>query len=284
MLFRSVKLWLKDVIIGNNLDAIIFLWDEFTDYFRNNATVSALQEIAHAAYGDTPFYFVLITHRRMEQFGQLDSDARKTLQARFSIHNLTMNEVTSYQLMANALEQDSSNATEWKILRASLWDSVRPAFIDLRSSLPGEVDGYKETHFAGLVPLHPYSAYLLTQLSAQFSANQRTMFSFLQAKGGSEESPDFNWFIQNHGSGSSWKWLTPDYLWDYFFVNDNADMDSGALERVSYYLNNVDRLDGDERRLFKAAMLLLVLELKASGVKRLQPYMGNLELMFKGTD
>ena len=280
----KIKDWIKDVIDGNQIDAIVFIWDEFTDYFRNNASVSALQEISHSAYGNTPFYFVLVTHRRMEQFGQLDSDARKTLQARFFIHNLTLSDITAYKLMANALEYNTALETQWETVRSSLWDAVLPVFSLLQSEMRGYLDEYCERDFINLIPLHPYSAYLLTHLSAQFSANQRTMFSFLQAQGGTEERPDFCWFINQHGPASEWKWLTSDYLWDYFLVQDSFESNDGAQERVSYYLNNVSRVDGNRRRIFKAAMLLLVLELRASGVKLLQPFLSNLEMMFRGTD
>lgn len=278
----DIKRWLKDIIDGNGLDALIFIWDEFTDYFRNNAAVSSLQEIAHAAQGTTPFYFILITHRKMEQFTQLDADARKVLQARFAVNSLAMNEVTSYQLMANALESASARKTEWDNKRITLWDEVRPVLTEIRATLlPGE---YKEEHFRGLVPLHPYSAFLLTTLSQQFSANQRTMFSFLQSSQGSASQPDFQWFIKRTGPDSPWKWITADYLWDYFFSNENLDFESSTLDRIAYFKNNADHLQGDALRVFKGAMLLLVLELNARGVKLLQPFKSNLDLMFRGTD
>ena len=29
--------WIKDIIQANNLKAIVFIWDEFTEYFLNNS-------------------------------------------------------------------------------------------------------------------------------------------------------------------------------------------------------------------------------------------------------
>ena len=42
--------WLEDVRKGNNLSSIVFIWDEFTEYFKNNQNnITGLQEIAQAS-------------------------------------------------------------------------------------------------------------------------------------------------------------------------------------------------------------------------------------------
>ena len=52
--------WLEDVRTGNNLYAIVLMWDEFTEYFKNNQNnITGLQEIAHAS-SRICFYFFLI--------------------------------------------------------------------------------------------------------------------------------------------------------------------------------------------------------------------------------
>ena len=49
--------WLKDIREKNNLYAIVFIWDEFTEYFRNNINnITGLQEIAQAS-AELSFYF-----------------------------------------------------------------------------------------------------------------------------------------------------------------------------------------------------------------------------------
>ena len=40
MSVQDVIAWLRDVREKNNLYAIFFIWDEFTEYFRNNLTTS----------------------------------------------------------------------------------------------------------------------------------------------------------------------------------------------------------------------------------------------------
>ena len=56
---RDVKAWLKEVITANNLQGIVFIWDEFTEFFTNNVPVTPLQELAQAT-GDMPFYLLLL--------------------------------------------------------------------------------------------------------------------------------------------------------------------------------------------------------------------------------
>ncbi len=54
--------WLKSVIKENNLKAVIFIWDEFTEYFRNNMrALTGFQKIADLS-GSEPFYFIVVTH------------------------------------------------------------------------------------------------------------------------------------------------------------------------------------------------------------------------------
>jgi len=51
--------WVEDVRKGNGLYAIVFMWDEFTEYFRNNHNnITGLQEIAMAS-SRTSFLFLL---------------------------------------------------------------------------------------------------------------------------------------------------------------------------------------------------------------------------------
>ena len=33
---EDIIAWIEDIIKGNNLYAIVFIWDEFSDYFQNN--------------------------------------------------------------------------------------------------------------------------------------------------------------------------------------------------------------------------------------------------------
>ena len=61
----AMKAWIKDIINENDLQGIIFIWDEFTDYFANNVPVTPLQEPAQATV-DMPFYLFIVTHKAFQ--------------------------------------------------------------------------------------------------------------------------------------------------------------------------------------------------------------------------
>jgi hypothetical protein len=274
----SVKRWIADIIAKNGLDSggIIFIWDEFTDYFRRNNVTSSLQELAHLT-SSTRFYLVLITHKTIDQISSIDTDTRSRLKERF--HNILfdMNVVTAYQLIGNAIRVHPAALSKWDVKSVALWDSVDingPKFITIDENM--KVESLKK-----LLPIHPVSAFLLTHISRLFSSSQRTLFRFLKEKGETEdkEKRNYNWFIKNHGFESEWQWLTPDYLWDYFFMSDTLEFSESVRQHIAHFQTHIDRLKDDvEMRVFKAAMLLLVMS-KETGLKTTD---ANIFLAFSG--
>lgn len=102
MSVQNVIDWLRDVSEKNNLYAIFFILDEFTEYFRNNLNnITGLQEIAQNA-AELRFYFFLITHSDANQL-ITDSTQRKIIEPRFKTAHVTMTESTAFELMAQAL-------------------------------------------------------------------------------------------------------------------------------------------------------------------------------------
>lgn len=169
--------WLKDVRKKNNLYAIIFIWDEFTEYFKNNLNnITGLQEIAQAS-AELSFYFFLITHSDANQL-ITDSAQRKIIEARFKLCTITLAESTAFQLMAQAIGVEPDMRSDWESLSLELWEIVKrdaADFIMKRDITIQQADMKK------LLPIHPYAAYLLKFISQQISSNQRTMFQFLCA-------------------------------------------------------------------------------------------------------
>ena len=274
--------WLKDVREKNNLYSIFFIWDEFTEYFLNNRNnISGLQEIAENA-AELNFYFFLITHSRA---GQLitDDNQRKIIEARFKIESLYLAESTAFQLMAQALTFDTDNKKYWQntILR------------ELREKVKNVVDfiikqdtSIRPEDMKKLLPIHPYAAYLLKFISQALSSNQRTMFQFLC----DDDKPNFKRFIENHEfkfDGDNY--LTADFLWDYFFQEDNADIDKDFLDAMVYYQNFSSHCKTEnQRRIFKVMLILYALQQKhhknAEGATTLlKATLKNICMCFSGT-
>ena len=73
--------WIKDIIEKNNIKAIIFAWDEFSEFLQNHPMgltgFQTLLEISNSH----PFYFIIVTHEAEKVFA--DSKAAKKFLDRF---------------------------------------------------------------------------------------------------------------------------------------------------------------------------------------------------------
>ena len=251
--------WLRDVREKNNLYAIVFIWDEFTEYFRNNLNnISGLQELAqHAA--ELSFYFFLITHGDANQL-ITDSVQRKIIEARFKLARITLAENTAFKLMAQALSIEPDLETAWQRDARELWESVRR---DAAEFILQRDDKIELADMKKLLPIHPYAAYLLKFIAQAISSNQRTMFQFICAAG----EGSFKNFIDEHGfeyGGDNF--LTTDSLWDYFFREDNPDLDETFQEVMRHYNNFANScVNENQRRIFKTTLTLYALQQKSFG-------------------
>lgn len=286
--------WLEDVRIGNNFYAIVFMWDEFTEYFqRNKNNITGLQEIAQAS-ARISFYFFLITHSDVNQLIS-DQNARKIMQARFNINNrLSLGENTALTLLGQALHHELDLQEEWEGIAEKLWAAIKRDVADYIKSKDGTL---QESDFRNLFPMHPYASYLLKFIAQDISSNQRTMFQFLSGDytEGEKERTNFKWFIDHFGFDyGKWNFLTADYLWDYFFYAENVDLDGSFLDAISHY-NNFGSLCGTgeqgeySRRILKIALLLSALHTKNGSSSRsgttslLRPTQKNIKACFGGT-
>lgn len=259
MSVQDVIDWLKDVREKNNLYAIFFIWDEFTEYFRNNLNnITGLQEIAQNA-AELSFYFFLITHSDANQL-ITDSAQRKIIEARFKISQIVLAESTAFQLLAQALMIDPDLKNEWANISLELWESVQR---DAANFIIRRDESIKLDDMKKLLPVHPYSAYLLKFIAQSISSNQRTMFQFLCES----DNGTFKNFIDSHSfeyGGDNF--LTADFLWDYFFQEDNPNLDKTFMDAMGYYNNFASSCKNEnQRRILKATLILFALQQKNSG-------------------
>ena len=259
MSVQDVIDWLRDVREKNNLYAVFFIWDEFTEYFRNNLNnITGLQEIAQNA-AELSFYFFLITHSDAKQLIK-DSTQQKIIEARFKMTNIELAESTAFQLMAQALMIDSDLKNEWEKISLELWESVQR---DAANFIIKHDESIKLDDMKKLLPIHPYAAYLLKFIAQSISSNQRTMFQFLCAAG----DGTFKNFIDSHGfeyGGDNF--LTTDSLWDYFFQEDNPDLDKTFMDAIGHYNNFAPACKNDnQRRVLKTTLILFALQQKNLG-------------------
>lgn len=287
--------WLEDVKKGNDLYAIVFIWDEFTEYFKNNQNnITGLQEIAMAS-SRISCYFFLITHSSAGQLIQ-DKGSKTIIEARFKLDTIELEESTAFKLLGQALRHEPDLLSEWKFTCDQLWDGVKRNSVDIIKDKDTTV---QDDDFKKLMPMHPYAAYLLKFIAKDISSNQRTIFQFLSGDfSGDEEKTNFKWFVENFAfEFGKWNYLTVDYLWDYFFKSSNVDLDSAFIQTISHYNNYAPLCDdptnkaaGDRRRrVLKGVLLLAALQTKNGAESRtgatslMRPTLTNIKACFAGT-
>lgn len=129
-----------------------------------------------------------------------------------------------------------------------------------------------------LCPIHPMTIRLLSRVAESFAAAQRTMFRFMKDQSNSKIG--FVGYINHYGPDDEARWLTPEWLWDYFFTreSDFSDKDTKVAPYIQHYeesLHLVER-DEDALRLFKIVMLLLAVSSTTKGAYGVRHMQGGI--------
>ena len=116
-----MKMCIRDrieaVIQENNLKAIMFIWDEFTEYFRNNMrSLTGFQRIVDLS-SSAPFYMLIVTHDAMHIFPDGDKEFGK-IRGRFidPICEISLPDNMAFRLMGSAMtkKEDPQILQEWE--------------------------------------------------------------------------------------------------------------------------------------------------------------------------
>lgn len=276
--------WIREIIKANNLKAIMFVWDEFTEYFYNNArNLTGFQELCEISETD-PFYFVLVTHVTQGLFHDRDQDFIK-LNGRFvSPHSLiSLPENIAFQLMGAAMEknEDAEVVADWE---DNVLGDLRNRTKESRK-LVKAIAGISDKEMIDILPIHPYTALLLKHISSAFDSNQRSMFDFIKNDRG-DEIKGFQWFIDNFGPEDDNPLLTVDMLWDFFYEKGKEYLAHDIRSILDYYNRAGNKnLDSDQKRVLKAVLLLQAISRYAGdSVELFIPNVKNIDNAFEGTD
>ena len=275
--------WIREVIKANDLKAIVFIWDEFTEYFYNNArNLTGFQELCEISETD-PFYFVLVTHVTQGLFHERDQDFIK-LNGRFvSPHSLiSLPEIIAFQLMGAAMEknQDPAVLEDWELALGDLTDRTQDS-----RKLVKSVARISDKEMTDILPIHPYTALLLKHISSAFDSNQRSMFDFIKNDRG-DDIKGFQWFIDNFGPEDDNPLLSVDMLWEFFYDKGKEYLAHDIRSILDYYNRaGNQRLDSDQKRVLKTVLLLQAISQYAGdSVELFIPNEKNLNNAFEGTD
>lgn len=284
--------WIKSVIEENQLSAILFVWDEFSEYFMSHpVSLTGFQTLAEIS-ASHPFYFMLVTHTSRDLF--VDAGTAKKTMNRFvgdGAVRIDLPENIAFDLMHKAMKTTSDPvlAAQWQSDQNDLNDalvSVRNRILAnaKRQTTLGEKTVITDEQLRGIVPMHPYAALVLKQIAVLFTSNQRSMFDFIISND-MTDAKGFKWFINSYGPDDEPNLLTVDLLWDFFYGKGQNGMNDdvrGVLE--SYQMLQADRLTPDEQRVLRTILLLQAVSLRVSGNELLTPNKETVDLAFAGTD
>lgn len=281
--------WIKSIIAENDVSAILFVWDEFTEFFQNNPnSLTGFQTLVQISLSH-PFYFMIVSHESRSLFINAET-AKKILDRFVPPVKIELPENMAFRLMAQAMKMtyDSALLKEWKIYKDQLNDDLLPVRTHIiqsakKASTMGQKTIISDDELQAIFPIHPYAALMLKHLSVAFGSNQRSMFDFIISN--DSDSKTFKWFIGSYGPLDNTNLLTIDMLWDFFYGKGQSGLnDDVRVILDSYSLLKSDKLLPDEQRVLKTALLLQALSLRVSDVELLKPNESNVDLAFSGTD
>ena len=283
MTTRDLADWIKETIKINELQAIVFIWDEFTEYFYNNTrNLTGFQELIEISETD-PFYFILVTHVSTGLFSDRDQDFIK-LNGRFvNPHSqISLPENIAFQLMGAAMEKNSDPEVlkDWADTTDDLQDRTRKS-----RKLVKSIARIEDKELTDILPIHPYTALLLKHISSAFDSNQRSMFDFIKNDRG-DEIKGFQWFIDNYGPEDENPLLTIDMLWEFFYDKGKDFLAHDIRSVLDYFTRSANqKLADDEKRVLKTVLLLQAISQHAGdSVELFIPNEQNVDSAFEGSD
>lgn len=276
--------WIRETIRQNKLNAIVFIWDEFTEYFQNNMTAltgfQTMLELSETEH----FCFIPVTHKSEALFSAQDTMKNKIL-GRFVRPRcvIELPENMAFQLMGAAMQKNSDPVIyqEWT-------EEILPDLCDRTVNsrvIVGKQTKLNDEQMRGILPIHPSGASLLKHISTSFDSNQRSMFDFIKNDRG-DDTHAFQWFIKNCGPLDDNPLLTIDMLWNFFY---DMGKESLALS-IRQILDNYPRLSRanlleDEKRVLKAVLLFQAISFEVrDSVDLFLANEKNLNSAFEGSD
>ena len=275
--------WVKDVIKENDLKAIVFIWDEFTNYFEHNLkALTGFQQIVEISATD-PFYLIIVTHKSAGLFSDTDKDQKRILD-RFikPTCNITLPENMAFRLMGSAMvkNEDKVVLEDWEETADELYDRTKES-----RKLVKTKANISDTELKNILPIHPYAALLLKHISSAFDSNQRSMFDFIKNDRG-DEIKGFQCFIDNCSPEDENPLLTVDMLWDFFYEKGKEYLSTDIRSILDCYSRaTTKQLDKDEQRVLKTILLLQAISQRVGDtVELFIPDEKNINNAFEGSD
>lgn len=300
---EKLAAWIRDIISNNDIGAIVFIWDEFSEFFKNcQNSLTGFQTLVEVSE-TSPFYFVIVTHKSdalITNPSDRSKISNRFIEPRVSIE---LPDNMAFQLMAQAMKetQDPVMYKEWQGVKMMLNSRLGTVRNHITDSAKKHARGGNKTILGDedlqkIVPLHPYAALMLKHISRVFTASTRSMFDFIVARDPDDNGKTddntlvcraFKWFINHHNASTPNQpiLMTVDMLWDFFNTKAGGNMNPDALEILNNYdtLNSEFHLSPDEQRVLKTVLLMNAICTRVQEADMLVPTYENIDLAFLGT-
>lgn len=276
----SLRDWIVDVIVKNNIK-IVLIWDEFSDYFRqNNTSLGEFQKIVSICQ-EKPFYFIIVTHPLSSLAKGYDSSDKSNpwsvVQQRFDKVEITLPDNIAFDLIGHAFNVKSAAKANWERMTDDLNSYVNGA----RTAVGKAAGITDEKVMRDILPIHPMAALVLKNIASAFQSNQRSMFDFIKTPK-DMDAKAFQWFIRNTGPLSDRSFLTVDMLWDFFYEK-GKDYLSSDIKLILDTFPQQTQLDDKEKIVLKTVLIMQSIDQRLGGtLPILKPTDQNLSYAFEG--
>lgn len=276
----SLRKWIIDIIDKNNIK-LVLIWDEFSDYFRQNSTsLGEFQKIVSICQ-EKPFYFVIVTHPLSSLAKEYDSSDKtnpwSVVQQRFDKVEITLPDNIAFELIGHAFSVKPAAKANWKQMTEDLNSSVTNA----RKAVIKAANINDQNVMRDILPIHPIAALVLKNIASAFQSNQRSMFDFIKTPKDMDVNA-FQWFIQNTSPLSDRPFLTVDMLWDFFYEK-GKDYLSSDIRLILDTFQQQPQLNDKEKIVLKTVLIMQSIDQRLGGaLPILKPTDQNLSYAFEG--
>lgn len=255
----SISDWLaeveKEIEKRGIADGLIIFWDEFTSVMDTlkSDRINVLQNIAEKSQNNNVFLF-LISHRVESQSIDTKGKDITKMSDRFDEIEYKMDSLSTYLIMRHSFTiPDEESNQMLKDLRLKVLPKVENVLDFLTN---GNID--QKCHIKSLLPLHPYTAFLCSEISNYIGSSNRSVIKFMH-----DSETGFEAFLNNEDYFGIDMLMTADTLWDFFYPSFDSDPACATFTGMFNSFEDKVKAEGEDYlRVFKSILLLNALSPK----------------------
>lgn len=265
-LYESVVKHIK----SRGYTGIYVVYDEFSKFLEANikeASVSdtkMLQDFAEKCNrsGESQLHLMLISHKEISNY--IDTlpkqkvDGWRGVSERFKHIHLNNNFTQTYEIISSVILKEKKRS--WNAFKRNYAGSFKELInrYSAHAIFSDSTKNMVENTVYGCYPLHPVTTFILPRLSERVAQNERTLFTFLSAKGTSTLPT----FLESYHDDSFFV-ITPDKIFDYFEPLFRKESYTSELHKNYILTKNIlEKLDEKslEAKIVKTLSLIYILE------------------------